>query len=241
MSESRKTIGFDRQVDRQWLDATAGCVIGDADPSVARACVWSLLEGEVEGTKLNSARGKTATVLNRIWVVPPSRLGSLRDDALACFADTDDNGRLALHWAMMLAAYPFFADLAETVGKLARLNGDVAISQAIRRTTPAWGDRTTIPRAVQRVVRSMAKWGVLQEVTASRAFRLAPPETITDPAIAEILIRAIVLKTGHGMRFDEIKRHAGVFPFSLERADPTGWVRLGMSRQGDRSDFVDLA
>ena len=98
-----------------WLDATANCVMADASTPTARAFVWTLLEGEVEGTKLNSARGKTATVLNRIWIVPPAKLGSLRDDALACFADADADDRLALHWAMMLAAYPFFADVAETM------------------------------------------------------------------------------------------------------------------------------
>jgi hypothetical protein len=144
---------------------------------------------------------------------------------------------------MMMAAYPFFADLAETVGKLGRLNGEVVVGQAIRRTKQVWGDRTTLPPAIQRILRSMAKWGVLIENPEKGSYRLADPISVTNADTAGVLVRAIILNNGGGMRLDEIRRHAALFPFSLELAgaDARAWPHLRISRQGDRTDFVELS
>ncbi len=243
MTESTKIIGFDRPVEREWLDAAAGRIATGASPQEARAYVWGLLEGHLKGDTPNSARGKTATVLSRIWIKPPEAIKPLHRDALECLQKADAGERFALHWAMMMAAYPFFADLAETVGKLGRLNGEVVVGQAIRRTKQVWGDRTTIPPAIQRILRSMAKWGVLIENPEKGSYRLADPLPVMDAEIAGVLVRAILLKSGRGMRLDELRRHAALFPFSLELAgaDARAWPHLRLSRQGDRSDFVELA
>lgn len=68
----RKTIGFDRRLALDWLEATASRVAAGDSLEEVRAGMWEYLEGKVSGDKFNSDRGKTMTVLTRIWAkVPP--------------------------------------------------------------------------------------------------------------------------------------------------------------------------
>ncbi len=81
---------------------------------------------------------------------------------------------------MCLATYPFFRDVAATTGRLLALQGTASLSQIMRRVAESWGERSTLTRAVQRVVRSFVEWGVLVETgacgTFSPAAKIAVPE-----------------------------------------------------------------
>ena len=159
----KAAIGFDRKIHLEWLDAAAGHLAAGATASDTRRMLWCMLDGFVTGNAVNSARGKTLTVLMRIWVTVPPAAVLLRNSALEPFPSAMPNERLALHWAMTVACYPFFFDVVTSVGKLLALNGKASLSQVTRRMTETWGDRTTLPRAVQRTMRSMIQWGVLEE------------------------------------------------------------------------------
>jgi hypothetical protein len=125
----RTTIGFDRRVDIEWLDAAAGRVAAGHSTSEIREFLWALLQGAVAGDTASSARGKTLTVLMRIWVtVPPAAMG-IRSDAVRLLPSATADERRAIHWAMSVACYPFFAEVAANAGKLLALNGQITISQ----------------------------------------------------------------------------------------------------------------
>lgn len=151
----RTTIGFDRRIDIEWLDAAAGRVAAGHSSADVRKVLWALLDGVVGGDTVHSARGKTLTVLMRIWVTVPPFAEPLRSAAIKHIPLASSEERLAIHWAMSVACYPFFAEVAAHVGKLLRLNGHANLAQIVRRMTESWGDRSTLPRAVQRVLRSM--------------------------------------------------------------------------------------
>jgi hypothetical protein len=50
------TIGFDRRIDVEWLDAAAGRIAAGASPADVREFLWSLLDGVVGGDTVHSAR-----------------------------------------------------------------------------------------------------------------------------------------------------------------------------------------
>jgi hypothetical protein len=65
-ANARTTIGFDRKIDIEWLDAVAGCVATGQAPKDVRKFLMGFLEGVVAGDSVHSGRGKTLTVLSRI-------------------------------------------------------------------------------------------------------------------------------------------------------------------------------
>lgn len=55
---AKTTIGFDRKIDIEWLDAVAGRVAAGQTPEDIRRFLWAFLEGHVAGDSVHSGRGK---------------------------------------------------------------------------------------------------------------------------------------------------------------------------------------
>ena len=97
-----RIIGIDRPVRLEWLDAAAAQLARGASERQAREHLWNLLEGLVAGETPQSARGKTMTVISRVWFTVPEANRALRARALDRIEDATPEERIALHWALML-------------------------------------------------------------------------------------------------------------------------------------------
>ncbi|MFZ1413226.1 MAG: hypothetical protein WAS73_01405 [Defluviicoccus sp.] len=240
---TRRHIGFDRKIELSWLDAIAGQAAAGASAQEARDYVWRLLGGVVAGDTTHDARGKTLTVLSRIWLTVPDEARKIRESALKLFPDAATSERLPIHWAMMMAAYPFFVDVATNAGKLITMNGDVTLSQIVRRMLDAWGDRSTLPRATQRILRSMVQWGALSDGSVRGQYLPQPAQAKVSGEAAELLLMGLLTGLGRGLHVSHLLSHSSLFPFDL-RAH-SNWLsrspRLQFHRQGDQTDFVEIA
>lgn len=241
---ARKVLGFDRPLEIEWLDAVADRVALGASTEEVRAFAHRLLDGVVSGTTFNSNRGKTVTVLCHIWSSVPEDCEALRDRAARALQESSKEARLAIHWAMMIATYQFFGDLAEHTGRLLNLQGNANLVQLTRRMQEGWGDRATLRAIVQRLVGSMASWGALQKVEGERgAFRPAGPPLAAAGLHAELLLEALLIHRKDGsMPVEYALKHPMFFPFSLA----LGVQKLRMApqfavhRQGVSEDVVEL-
>ena len=211
----RQTLGFDRKLELSWLDAAAAAAAQAEDIQEARAQLYRLLDGVVAGDGPHSGRGKTITVLSRVWLKPKE--DGIRSRALAAIASAGAEERLAIHWAMCAAAHPFFVDVAAAVGRLLRLQGEFAQTQAVRRVAERWGDRTTLHRAVQRTCRTFIDWGVLRETKVRGVYEPSSERIVVSDAAARLLVEAILIG---GVRSSaplaDICRHPALFPFELQ-------------------------
>lgn len=241
-------IGFDRKIRVGWLDATARLAAAGLSAANVRERLDDVLGGEVAGESPYSARGKTKTVLLRIWVTVPEATVPLRDEALELVGRGGMSDLRPLHWGMCLATYPFFRDLAAIAGRLLALQGTVALSMVSTRITERYGARSSVLRASQRVVRSMVDWGVLDETKRRGVFRAGPnievPGTMSSRSrVAGWLIEAALLASGRqSMRLESLVRHPMLFPF---RRPATAQVtmsrtRLDLFREGGGEDLVGL-
>ncbi len=184
----RRVIGFDRELKIEWLDAVASRVAAGDSASQARTWLDSHLGDLLGGNGRSGHRGKTVTVLSRIWAsVPPNRSG-LRDRAVGLLAAGDLVDRVGIHWAMSIAAYPFFVEVAEVVGRLLILQGEVDRQAVVRRMLEAWGDRPAVSRGSRAVWTSMIGWGVLRETERrGRYTHLASPLSVSDDVSSLLL------------------------------------------------------
>ena len=214
---NRTSIGFDRKVDLAWLDAVASRVAAGATEEEVRSYLWRLLDGAVAGEGKRSARGKTVTVLSHIWSQVPEEARALRDRAVRLLPKVPPVHRVALHWAMALATYPFFADVATTVGRLLALQGDVTLAQVTRRLAELWGQRSTMVRATQRVVRSMVQWGILKDTMERGIYERARPPVEVGGLLAEVLIEAVLIASpSRAMALENALGNPSLFPYVLK-------------------------
>jgi len=189
-------IGFDRRIELGWLDFAASLAANGRPGHEIQEELLSFLQSlSFDPHEMGSARAKTARVILRIWGSPEPKLQRLHAACARMVPTASPDVRLALHWTMTVAAYPFFASHAELLGRLLGLQGTASAPQVRRRIREEWGDRSTVDRTSRHVLRSMVAWGVIEdsakgvysEVPASRvlpieaSLRLAEGILIASP------------------------------------------------------------
>lgn len=217
MVSQKRILGFDRKINLDWLDATLHLVGQELSADDIRSRLDSLLEGQVSGTSHNSARGKTKTVLMHIWVNVPDKLVDFRNRAIVLSKLYGADKRVTLHWGMCLVTYPFFFDLALNIGRLLNMQEEISLLQLQRRMAENWSERSTLTRAVQRVIRNMVDWNILRETKQRGHYQLAPRIILNNHDDLETwLIEAFMLASDSEVRpFKTIIANPVFFPFQF--------------------------
>lgn len=234
-----RIVGFDRKIRLEWLDAAAAWTAEGCPAGEVRARLNDLLDGRVAGVK---AKANTVSVLVHVWVQVPAGLEALRDDGLRLLEDRRKSDRLPLHWGMCVATYPFFRSVASAAGRLTAVQGTASLAQITRRVTERWGERSTVTRAVQRVVRSFVLWGVLTEREDRGVF--APGARLrlqkADPAGPWLLEAALSEFGGSPRPLDALRKDPALFPFAMEvtATGLAGRPGVEVHRQGMDEELV---
>lgn len=239
----RRTIGFDRRLAFDWLEATASRVAAGASLEELRSGMWQYLEGKVSGDKFNSDRGKTMTVLTRIWGKVPPAAQPLQARAIEAYATASAKEHLALHWAMMLATYPVFSDVAATAGRLLALQDTFSLSQLTKRMVAQWSERPVLVKSTQRIVRSLVEWGALADTSTKGVYAPAPKPFPVPKELALLLCEALLIDNEqHALPGSQLLDHPALFPFAhkLTLADLREKAGLEVHRQGIDGDVVEL-
>lgn len=240
----RKTIGFDRRLALDWLEATASRVAAGDSMEEVRAGMWDYLEGKVSGDKFNSDRGKTMTVLTRIWAKVPPAVEPLKTRAVAAFQASKARDHLALHWAMAIASYPVFSDVAATAGRLLTLQDTFSLAQLTNRMVAQWSERPVLVMSTQRIIRSLVDWGALADTETKGVYGRAPKPLPVRRDIALLLCEALLLDNEHhSLPANQLLDHPALFPFthSIAMADLREQAVFDVHRQGIDGDMVELA
>ena len=239
-------VGFRQRIQLDWLERTAqlysaGLTKGEIEESL------QVLLRDRFSIGSNAKRGNralTISILLKVWVAVPSGLESLRDDGLELLIQLPLKEHLVVHWGMVIAVYPFFQVLAETVGRLLRLQGSVAASQVQRRMREQFGERSTVERATRRTLRCLIYWRVLKETQEKGIYQATPSIPIIDTKLAAWLIEASLIASGSASgTLRAITQNPALFPFTTElinirRLETHG--RLELLRQGLDEDVIML-
>lgn len=234
-------LGLDRDLKLGWLDEAAVIAGRNLSRVQLQAALMGALAGELPGAGHNSARGKTVTVLKRVWITVPNDVTPLRDRALGLLQDGDAGDRLALHWALLLATHPFFADVAGSVGRLLALQGAFERTHVLRRLKDKWGDRPTIPKAVRRVLTSLVGWQVLEN-TGSEFSRKRAPGRLSAEHAAVLLEATVFASPDQTTSMQALASSPLLFPFDvgagLDQVRASG--RFSVHREGMDLEIVSV-
>jgi len=219
-TESRRfaQIGIDRIVRLKWLEKTLYLVLAGNDDTSISESLREYIKESFRSSNLN-VRGsidKTITILRKVWARVPSDLVSFRDDGLHIAENTKNAQRIALHWAMITAVYPFWNSVAIQTGRLLRLQSSVIAAQVQRRVKEQYGERQTASRATRRVMRSMIDWSVLKDTNEKGIYRKGEQFSLDNPRLVAFMVEALLRSTPNGTAtMKDLLNSPSLFPFRM--------------------------
>lgn len=239
-------IGFSQRIQLDWLEQTAALVLAGQTREQIEATLQECLHDKlsVGGTAQRGNREKAITILLKTWVAVPKCLQPLRDDGLTHLLRLPHDEHIALHWGMTMAVYPFFGMVAETVGRLLRLQSMCVAAQIQRRMREQLGERATVARAARRILRCFVDWGVLQETPKKGVYRASPARSVQDKRLTMWLVEAALRASCTDKRaLKMITQTPALFPLSfapLYASDLEAHTRLELFRHSLDEDMVAL-
>ncbi len=212
-------IGLDRVVRLKWLEQTSSLVLAGNDSATIR----SILEEDLKDSFLSGnprVRGsldKTVTILLRVWLNVPSELDFLRLHGLELLKHLPRTTHMAVHWGMVAAVYPFWANVAIQVGRLLMLQGSAAAVHVQRRVREQYGERETVSRRARYVLRSYVDWGVLGETGEKGIYIAGRSLVVDDPRLSAWLVEASLHARSNGAApLKDVIGSPSLFPFRLK-------------------------
>lgn len=239
-------VGFSQRIQLEWLERTTELFLAGNTRDQIQLTLQDLLQDQlsVGGTATRGNREKAITILLKIWVSVPEDLEGFRNDGLEHLKRLPVDDHLPVHWGMTMAVYPFFGVVAETVGRLLRLQGSVTAAQVQRRIQEQLGERETVRRAARRILRCFIDWGILQDTTERGVYRATSIRPVEDKKLAAWLVEAALIASGsYSGAIKAIAQAPSLFPFALVPLNSTtleGNDRLEFFRQGLDEEMVML-
>ena len=240
-------VGFSQRIRLEWMEQTANLLLAGNDEAVISDSLQHLLRDKVSvgGESVRGNREKVITILLKTWVTVPRELEKLRDEGLNILQSIARKDRIAVHWGMTLAAYPFWGAVAAHAGRLLRLQGTAAAAHVQRRVREEYGERETVSRAAQRVLRSFIDWGVLNETGNKGVYVEGKQFSIEEPNLIAWMVEASLHSRLSGSAATkDLLDSPTIFPFRLTHISANHLAslspRLDVLRHGLNDDLVML-
>lgn len=219
MNARHDAIGIKQAIRLEWMQKTANLLLAGLDAKTIRQELHDFLadknSNRTEGKQSEQTRAFVVTNLMKTWVTPEMELVPFRDASLSILRDNPSLG-LAVHWGMISAAYPFWFNVARQTGRLLALQDQVTHAQIINRLKEHYGDRQTVSRYGQFVIRSFVAWGVLKDAKFKGCYAKAAPFLVSEASLAVLLIESELLATPDGKgSVGLLLNNPALFPFQL--------------------------
>ena len=211
-------VGFSQRIRLEWFEQTASLILAGNDKTVINDALQHLLQDKISAGR-QSGRGnreKVISILLKTWLTVPHELEKLRDEGLKILQGLPRKDRIAIHWSLALAAYPFWGEVAAHTGRLLRLQGTAVAAQVQRRIKEEYGERETVSRAARRVLRSFIDWGVLNETAGKGVYVQGKQYSVADPKLIAWMVEASLHARSNGVAaIKDLLDSPGMFPFRL--------------------------
>lgn len=203
-----KMIGLSRSIKLEWLNKTVELVLEGKDETQIKDELNEYLSFEI---KSSTNLRKTREILMTIWVRTPDKLAELKKQALEAYQDEKSN-KLAIHWSMMLVAYPVFSDVCALIGKLTNIQDTFTTSWLKEKLFEVWGERTTLFHSSDKILQTLKLIGAIKNEKVG-VYRINK-YPVTDVKTIQVLLMAILnLKEKAYYEVAELSSVPQAFPF----------------------------
>ena len=238
MSKRHKLIGIKQVVRIEWYDLALNCLLnGQSSSSIRKYLDETIRERRQSGgfgDRGEQTYTKAVTQIMKCWILPDREVIPFRNALLDYARQHPGGNRLALHWAITMAAYPFWYKMAFQVGRLLNLQDSITQNQIRQRCFETLGQRSTVERSARRVIRSFVAWGALKDSEAKGCYEKAALAGIVDKNLAILMLESALLAIPEGKSaLGLLRNNPAFFPFQLP-------VMTGdfVAQRNDRIDVV---
>lgn len=240
--QSRNDIGFGKKIRATWLKQALEFVAQQTTFEDAKAVLSKEIAAENEGSE---AIRKILTSLKRVWFTPPEYCQLLHHDAVNLFQKSPSNHLASLLcWGMSVAAYPFVGAVAESLGRLFKLQEVATRRDVERRIREQFGDRDFVARITRYNVSSFLDWGIIKETKVAGVYIPGRKLTVSNSAEWAWLSEAILISTGKDqINIAEFRASPMLFPTLVDEfttAAVKKHPRLQIVRQSLRDEVLVL-
>lgn len=219
MADRYANIGIKQIIRLEWMQKTVNLLLAGLDIKTIRHELHEfLMDRKGDGSKgERSAQTRSFAVNNlmKIWIAPDPELIPFRDASLAVLRENPSMA-LAVHWGIFAAVYPFWFNVARQTGRLLALQKQVTQAQIINRLKEQYGDRQTVSRYAQFVIRSFVAWGLLKDSAPKGCYEKAAPMNIAEPNLAILLYESALLASPEPQSaLGLLQNEPAFFPFHI--------------------------
>lgn len=220
MGKRHEAIGIKQVVRIEWYDLALNLVLAGHSAMTIRnglhETIREMKQSGGFGERGEQTYTKAVTQVMKCWVTPDLELVTFRDALLGYAHQHEGGNRMALHWAITFAAYPFWYRVAYQVGRLLNLQDSITQNQIRQRCFEALGQRSTVERSTRRVIRSFVAWGALKDSEAKGCYEKAAPVSIAEPNLAILMFESALLATPEAKgALGLLLNNPAFFPFQL--------------------------
>ena len=212
MSKKKPLVGFDRYVEKQWMDQAAK-LVGEGKPlTEVNTLLDEYLMPSIDG---ETSRRKTKNILTATWAKSSPDETVFKAEAVELFRSANSAERLAIHYGISIATYPYFLSLSKILGRLFKLQDEVSNAEFNRRVIESVGDRDSIKRAAARYLQSLVQWGVL-ESTGKSSVKPGNKMELQNSELVTWLYSSVLFSSDKDrLSVDDIVSDPAWFPFEI--------------------------
>lgn len=220
MNKSRfDKVGIKQVIRLEWMDRCLSLLLSGMSATEIRKDLIDYLADKKQSGGTGERGDKTYTIAIGIlaaWFDPSPELIDLRDRLLLKAKLSSQKNWLPLHWAIMIAAYPFWYNVAIQTGRVLALQERVTQKQIFDRLVERYGERATVLRNARYAVRSFVAWGVLEDTEIKGRYKKSDPMAVSDPQIIAMLCEAMLISTPEHMApLRSLMASPALFPMCL--------------------------
>ena len=206
-----KMVGLSRNLKSQWLDKTVELCVSGLTESEIKEQLNEYLSFEIESpTNLR----KTREILMNIWVYDNEYSDRLREEALRLIRQDEDSA-MAMHWCMMLSAYPVFIDLCKLIGKMAEFQDEITLAQIKQKLYDEWGERSTLYHSIDKLVATLKQMNVLVCDKPGK-YRIQKHKVNNSQVVTFLIYTLMCIDDSGYYTFLDLNASALLFPFEYD-------------------------
>ena len=206
-----KRVGFTRTIKLHWLNKTVELVSEGLSEEEIRDQLDEYLSFELKD-KTNI--GKARNILMNTWEYEGDTSDSIKKLALELIKKHPEYS-LALHWCMMLMAYPIFMDICKLIGKMAEFQDELTLKQIKQKLFDEWGESSTLFYSIDKLVATLKNLEVMLP-TKPGVYHINK-HRVDRPEIVSFMIYVMMLVDNSGYySYVELKSSVYLFPFDYK-------------------------